>query len=113
VEGFVNASPLHWLFSSCSVLRSEKEPPYLLKPGARHMNVDELLEQVRSRRKLPAPAERRRIRSAAKLSLRDVAAALGVSHTAVASWEAGATPRERRADYARLLDELRRIAEGP
>jgi transcriptional regulator with XRE-family HTH domain len=76
------------------------------------MSVDELLEQVRSRRKLPVPVERRRIRESAKLSLRDVAAALGVSHTAVSSWEAGATPREHRADYARLLDELGRMTEG-
>lgn len=71
--------------------------------------LDELLERVRSRRELPLPAERRQIRDAARLSLRDVAVALGVSHTAVASWEAGATPREKRADYARLLDELKRV----
>lgn len=74
------------------------------------MSVDELLERVRSRRTLPLPAERRRIREAAELSLRDVAEVLGVSHTAVASWEAGATPREHRAAYARLLEELQRIA---
>jgi transcriptional regulator with XRE-family HTH domain len=72
--------------------------------------VDDLLERVRSRRKLPAPAERRRIREAAGLSLRDVAVAVGVSHTAVASWEAGYTPRERRNEYARLLEELSRLA---
>jgi transcriptional regulator with XRE-family HTH domain len=72
--------------------------------------VDELLEQVRSRRKLPAKDERRRIREAAGLSLRDVATAVGVSHTAVASWEAGATPREHRAAYARLLEELQHLA---
>jgi DNA-binding transcriptional regulator YiaG len=59
---------------------------------------------------LPAPSERRRIRETACVSLRDVARALGVSHTAVASWEAGATPREHHAAYARLLEELRREA---
>jgi transcriptional regulator with XRE-family HTH domain len=70
-------------------------------------SFDELLERVRSRRQLPAPAERRRIREAAGVSLRDVAAAVGVSHTAVAGWEAGATPREQRTAYAELLAELR------
>ena len=65
--------------------------------------VDELLERVRSQRTLPVPAERRRIRMAAKLTLRDVAVALGVSHTAVAAWGAGSTPREQHAAYARLL----------
>jgi transcriptional regulator with XRE-family HTH domain len=70
-------------------------------------SFDELLERVRSRRQLPAPAERRRIRKAAGVSLRDMAAAIGVSHTAVAAWEAGATPREHRGAYAQLLAELR------
>jgi transcriptional regulator with XRE-family HTH domain len=73
-------------------------------------SVDELLERVRSRRKLPVAAERRRIREHAGVSLRDVAAALGVSHTAVASWESGATPRDHRAAYAHLLEELKRMA---
>ena len=72
-------------------------------------SVDELVERIRSRRELPDAAERRRIRIAAGVSLRDVAAAVGVSHTAVATWEAGATPREHRAAYVRLLDELRRL----
>jgi transcriptional regulator with XRE-family HTH domain len=73
--------------------------------------VDELLEQVRSRRKLPAKSERRRIRKAAGLTLRDVALALGVSHTAVQKWEDGAMPREpMKNDYARLLEELKQIA---
>jgi transcriptional regulator with XRE-family HTH domain len=73
-------------------------------------SVDTLLERVRSRRQLPVPSERRRIREQAGVTLRDVAIALGVSHTAVAKWEAGATPREQRNAYARLLDELDRIA---
>jgi DNA-binding transcriptional regulator YiaG len=74
-------------------------------------SVDELLKRVHARRKLPPADERRRIREAVGLSLRDVGAALGVSHTAVSDWEAGAMPRERqRATYALLLDELRRLA---
>jgi transcriptional regulator with XRE-family HTH domain len=72
--------------------------------------VDELLERIRSRRALPPKSERRRIREAANVSLRDVAVALGVSHTAVAKWEDGATPREHRDAYARLLEELKRAA---
>jgi transcriptional regulator with XRE-family HTH domain len=72
--------------------------------------VDELLERVRSRRKLPIAKERRQIRERAGVSLRDVATALGVSHTAVAGWESGATPREHRAAYAQLLEELKRVA---
>lgn len=72
--------------------------------------VDELLERVRAQRRLPVPSERCRIRKAAGLTLRDVATALGVSHTAVAKWEAGAMPREQRDAYADLLAELTRIA---
>ena len=71
--------------------------------------VDELLERARSKRELPVASERSRIRKAAKVSQREVALALGVSHTAVAKWEAGSMPRDSRAAYARLLDELARI----
>lgn len=71
-----------------------------------------LLEQVRSRRRLPVPAERRRIREEAGISLRAVAGALGVSHTAVASWERGSTPREHRSEYAQLLQEIENVLEG-
>jgi transcriptional regulator with XRE-family HTH domain len=74
------------------------------------IGADELLERLRSKRGLPRPGERREIRQAAGASLRDVAEVLGVSHTAVRSWEEGATPREHRAAYAALLDELRRVA---
>jgi transcriptional regulator with XRE-family HTH domain len=75
--------------------------------------VDELLEQVRSKRQLPVPEVRRRIRLAAGVSVRELAKALGVSHTAVASWEPpeGRTPsRGLRDEYRRLLEELRRLA---
>jgi hypothetical protein len=76
-----------------------------------------LLEQLRSQRRLPPATERRRIREAAGVSLRQLAAAIspsGVSPMAVVRWEAGSTPRNPahvRA-YARLLDELKRLAEG-
>lgn len=74
---------------------------------------DELLERVRARRRLPPPTERRRIRERAGVSLRDLAAAVGVSHATIRNWEAGSTPREHRAAYARLLEELARIALTP
>ena len=68
-----------------------------------------LLDEVRARHRLPNAAERRRIREDAGLSLRAVGGALGVSHSAVAAWETGATPREHRAAYAQLLAELHDI----
>jgi len=79
-------------------------------------NRDDLLEQLRSRRLLPAGAERRRIREAAGVSLRQLAAAItpaGVSPMAVVRWEAGATPRdsEHLRAYGELLEELRRFEE--
>lgn len=77
--------------------------------------ADALLEQLRSRRRLPPPAERRRIREAAGVSLRQLAAAIpphGVSAMAVVRWEAGAVPRDTThlRGYARLLDDLRQLA---
>jgi DNA-binding transcriptional regulator YiaG len=75
--------------------------------------AEALLEQLRSRRQLPPAAERRRIREAAGVSLRQLAAAIppgGVSAMAVVRWEAGAQPRDPahvRA-YGYLLEELRR-----
>jgi DNA-binding transcriptional regulator YiaG len=72
--------------------------------------VDELLERVRARRKLPVAAERRRIREQAGVSQRELAAALGVSWTAIQRWEQGARPRAHAAAYARALEELKRVA---
>ena len=76
-------------------------------------NRDELLERLRSRRRLPPESERRRIREAAGVSLRQLAAALDVSPMAVVRWEAGATPRDptHLRAYGELLDELRRFEE--
>jgi transcriptional regulator with XRE-family HTH domain len=76
--------------------------------------TEQLLDQVRARRLLPAPERRRTIRKQAGVSLRAMARALGVSHTAIRWWESGATPhpKHRRA-YAELLRELHRIAGDP
>jgi transcriptional regulator with XRE-family HTH domain len=70
-----------------------------------------LLDRLRARRALPEATERREIRVAAGASLRDVAREIGVSATSVLRWERGADPGVHTARYARLLDELARIAQ--
>jgi DNA-binding transcriptional regulator YiaG len=74
------------------------------------MAIQELLENVRSRRRLPPAAQRRQIREAAGVSQRELARALGVSWTAVQRWEAGARPRAHVPQYALALEELARLA---
>jgi hypothetical protein len=78
---------------------------------------EQLLEQLRAKRQLPPPPERRRIREAAGVSLRQLAAAIapnGVSHMAVDRWEKGSQPHDPAHvhAYGRLLDELRHLADG-
>jgi transcriptional regulator with XRE-family HTH domain len=70
----------------------------------------ELLERLRARRALPLAADRRQIRIDAGASLRDVAREIGVSATSVIRWERGASPGTHTAAYARLLEELKRVA---
>lgn len=74
------------------------------------ITVDELIAEVRSRRKLPRKEERRRIREAAGVSQRELARALGVSWTAIQRWEDGATPRAHVAEYADALERLARLS---
>jgi DNA-binding transcriptional regulator YiaG len=69
----------------------------------------ELLARLRVRRTLPPAAERKKIRIAAGASLRDVARALDTSPASVFRWEQGASPGERTAAYAQLLEWLRRL----
>lgn len=75
--------------------------------------TEALLEQLRSQRQLPPGPERRRIREAAGVSLRQLAAAIGVSAMAIVRWEQGATPRDpaHLRAYGRLLDELARLSQ--
>lgn len=72
------------------------------------MAIANLIEQARTRRRLPEPRLRRLIRESARVSLREVAATLGVSPSAVSRWETG--QRKPRAAamrrYVRLLDQL-------
>jgi DNA-binding transcriptional regulator YiaG len=71
---------------------------------------DQLLERLRATRNLPPAAERRRIRISAGATIRDLARVLGVSATAIVRWEQGSRPRMHEAAYARLLEELKRLA---
>lgn len=75
--------------------------------------TEALLEQLCSQRQLPPGPERRRIREAAGVSLRQLAAAIGVSAMAIVRWEQGATPRDpaHLRAYGRLLDELARLSQ--
>lgn len=67
-----------------------------------------LTDRVRAAQ-LPPPAERRAIRQAARTSLSDVAAELGVSPMSVLRWERGeSAPRlDHAIAYRRILDGLR------
>ena len=65
---------------------------------------------------LPTPAERARLRKAAKLTQRQVADALGVRVETIWTWEKGRTePRPpQRAAYAHLLQQIAtRLADDP
>ena len=68
-----------------------------------------LLEEVRSRRRLPPPALRKAIREAAGVSQRRVAEDLGVDRVTVARWESGSrNPQSRFVEpYLTLLEGLR------
>lgn len=56
--------------------------------------LEDLTLRVRAGRRLPEPAVRRAIRQAARVSLADVAAVVGVTRQAVSLWELGQrTPR--------------------
>ena len=70
------------------------------------MTLDDLTRRARTRRELPAPHIRRRLRVAAGASLVDVAAVVGVSHEAVRTWEMGLR-RPRGENLDRYADVLR------
>jgi DNA-binding transcriptional regulator YiaG len=66
-----------------------------------------LPERVRAAQ-LPPPADRRRIRCEARVSLADMAAELGVSAVTVQRWEQGVFEprREKAIEYRHLLEAL-------
>ncbi|MFB7936039.1 helix-turn-helix domain-containing protein [Streptomyces sp. NPDC056049] len=61
------------------------------------------------RLELPQPAERRRLREAARLSQQDIADAMGVTRAAVGHWETGLrSPRGRLlAEYVEVIRAMR------
>jgi len=70
----------------------------------------DLVHRVRAQR-LPPPGRRRRLRRAAGLTQRELAAAVGVARITLARWEAGRfAPRGARR--ARYVDALARLAEA-
>lgn len=72
--------------------------------------LTELTSKARIFRQLPPPEERRSIRRQAGLSQADLAAAIGVSPQAVATWEAGTRPRGAHLTrYLAVLRELREV----
>lgn len=69
-----------------------------------------LLEKVRRRQSinlLPPPADRKAIRAAARVSMRELADELGTTHGSIYYYERGGNPRpDLAARYAHLLAEL-------
>ena len=79
------------------------------------MSVTAIRDRIRELRALPSPAERRRIRVDAGVSLLDVAAVLGVSHTAVSAWERGLRTPNRRllGPYLQVLRVMQEALRDP
>ena len=73
-----------------------------------------LLTARRTERSLPAPAERRRLRLAARLTQPELAAFVGVGAPALCRWEGGTrTPHgELAARYAAALATIRVEVDG-
>jgi DNA-binding transcriptional regulator YiaG len=71
--------------------------------------VNELAARLRTRRGLPPPAERRRLRDRAGLSLQDVAVTCGVHRSLVGKWEWGEriVSDEHLPAYLAVLDLCR------
>lgn len=70
-------------------------------------DFDDLAAWIEEAR-LPVPRERRRLRTEAKMSLRDAARFLGTNPTTVSRWESGRVVPRRAAAirYRKLLDSL-------
>lgn len=68
-----------------------------------------IAQEVRARRRLPAPAMAREVRRAAGISQARIAQELGVTPMTVSRWESGSrSPRgEMLVAYVELLDLLR------
>lgn len=77
--------------------------------------LETLLERTRTRRSLPDPATRRAIRKAARVSMHELAKALGVSHETISGWERGSyEPQgDNLTRYLHALRELEKAASEP
>ena len=74
--------------------------------------IDELIANARSRKRgLPTRAERKAIRTNARVGLRELGAAVGVSAMAIYRWETDNDPRQLQhlERYRRALDGLAKI----
>lgn len=76
--------------------------------------MDDLLAEVRARRDLPSPAERRAIREVAGASQAQCAEVIGVTQQAFATWETGKCllTGSNLIAYAHLLAELQATMEA-
>jgi DNA-binding transcriptional regulator YiaG len=74
--------------------------------------MNELLKRARVANRLPAPWRRRQIREGARVSQRELAAALDVSVMTLNRWERGLVkPRgDHAAAYAAALKRLEQVA---
>lgn len=73
--------------------------------------LDSLAEQVRKRRELPSGEELKRIRRAARVSRRELAAAVGVSESTILAYEQGRF-RPRGANLDRYLAAIQVLREA-
>jgi transcriptional regulator with XRE-family HTH domain len=71
--------------------------------------AEALLDRVRLGTTLLPADERKRIRTDAGISTRDLGSAVGVSFTAIANWENGGGARHKRNEFKRYMDLLRAI----
>jgi len=72
--------------------------------------LEALLSQVKAKRALPSPAQRRAIRLGSGASVAAVAAACGVSDVTVCRWESGRAPSGKHLE--RYLEVLRVLQDA-
>ena len=75
-------------------------------------DLEEVLSDARTRKRLPSPRTRRLLRERAHLSQRELAMVLGVSDAAVSRWESGLRQPSRRTLTA-YVEVLERLADEP
>jgi DNA-binding transcriptional regulator YiaG len=76
--------------------------------------IEQLMQDAKRSRSLPAPPVRRYLREQVGLSQEAVAEALGIGRTAVTRWETGSRePRGAvRLEYVELLERMAREVNG-